>query len=678
MKTRIWIALVLAASLAACGTGRKQLGNDLAVAQDDIWATTGDTDDDQGGTVETFPQLDSLPADLVPDTTLIPPDVELPPECCLTDADCWPGAVCIPGQDGEVFGYCDIAPGPGECYFDSDCDPGQTCEGEGLCHCNADCDWSGPGKCHSPQPGCCSQDWQCANGEICVVPKMVPEDEGLCWPAPDEDECYRDEDCLHDEMCFYAHQAGCTMDSIPYPGFCAPLPEECCLSQSDCPADSLCVWMDYTEDHVGICMPPLEPGACYENAQCAPNELCQGAGICPCMQDCLWAGPGKCEPQNPECCQDDNECLPGHLCVGGEGAVGGTCMFLPTFGECFSNAQCPLGYLCSGANFCNCMENCPSIPGDCYPMGGACCASNDDCDGIDVCAGLDGDGVWTGVCEPPPLKPGDCWLDKDCPAGNTCEGIQVCPCDADCDMLDSFGTCTPYPVGPCCESDFDCGENMVCVEPGPGGKCVPLLDKGSCWWDGNCEDDELCIGASYCPCGDWCGDEDGWEMPGTCMNMADYNCCKTDDDCMAGHVCVGSEFGGATCEPAPALGLCFTDDDCYETQQCTGGTFCPCGMLCAVATMPGNCTPLPGGCCYTDKDCAEDHRCYNAFEFDKMPGSCKPDPNKIEGCPPPGGCCWGDKDCLTGKTCSGAQVCGCIELCWNCGDCMPDQMGLCQ
>ncbi len=46
-----------------------------------------------------------------------------------------------------------------------------------------------------------------------------------------------------------------------------------------------------------------------------------------------------------------------------------------------------------------------------------------------------------GVCAPPPLKEGQCWFDYQCPADANCVGQALCPCDADCDAPDQFGSC---------------------------------------------------------------------------------------------------------------------------------------------------------------------------------------------------------------------------------------------
>ena len=472
MKTRL-AAVVAALLLVGCGTGRQAV-NGPGGGSDSIGLKDISSRADGAGGETVLPGDAALPEDVVPpedgagpgdiavaelpqtQDVVIPPDIVLPPDCCWTDADCWDSAVCVDNKVPGQPGYCDIAPGPGECYYDDECDNGEVCLGAGICGCGLDCMWSGPGKCGPPVP--------------------------------------------------------------------------------------------------------------------------------------------------PPCCQADEHCPGDDICVGGDMGAGGICFPPPTPGVCFGEEHCPDSYFCFGETVCSCDMNCISEPGACHPIGGNCCFGDQECEAGKVCVFLSPIFEDPGVCEPPPLVQGQCWLDSDCGADEKCEGQMVCPCDADCDMVDSFGTCKP-------------------------------------------------------------------DFPG---------CCDKDEDCLGAEVCVESEFGPASCGPAPAFGECYDDDDCYMIQTCVGSTFCPCNALCSAPTAPGNCTPLPPGCCYTDADCSDDTLCKATGPADGMPGSCVPDPAKLIGCPYPNGCCWDDKDCGPAKECLEAYVCGCIELCPVCGDCMPDQMGHCE
>ena len=149
-------------------------------------------------------------------------------------------------------------------------------------------------------------------------------------------------------------------------------------------------------------------------------------------------------------------------------------------------------------------------------------------------------------------------------------------------------------------------------------------------------------------------------------------CCANQDDCPDAMVC----GPGHSCIPPLQPGQCFEDEDCYMIQTCVGATVCPCDKLCAAPTTPGHCDPLPLSCCYTDSDCAEGMLCRGEGSVDSMPGSCVPPPNS-EVCPFDAQCCWNDTDCGGDSTCFEAFVCGCIDLCPVCGQCMPDSPGWC-
>jgi hypothetical protein len=69
-----------------------------------------------------------------------------------------------------------------------------------------------------------------------------------------------------------------------------------------------------------------------------------------------------------------------------------------------------------------------------------CCFDDGDCPATDRCytqtCAADGEGR----CEPP-APAGMCWADDECPAGQTCQGEQICPCGVRCLVPDSPGTC---------------------------------------------------------------------------------------------------------------------------------------------------------------------------------------------------------------------------------------------
>jgi len=453
------------------------------------------------------------------------------------------------------------------------------------------------------------------------------------------------------------------------------IPPYCCYTDAECPDSQVCVDNLDPANQPGYCDMAPGPGECYYDHDCSDGLVCVGSGICGCYMDCDWSGPGKCVPEGGGCCTDDWQCGDGEVCVTpGPGLEeAGICAEKPGGGQCYTDKDCDGEMLCFYGQTAGCFTD--SVPelGFCASVPEGCCYDDSDCDGEQVCAWAYYDDVGPGVCMPPLLMP-DCYDDSDCPDDSICMGAGICPCFMDC-LWAGPGICG-VPIPECCMDQDDCPQNTTCVEPGPSGTCLPNAGPGLCWWDADCTDDELCVGATHCPCGDWC--DEGGDFPGTCLSKEEYNCCKDDGDCEQDEVCAGSEWGAGTCQPAPEFGKCFSGMDCYMTQDCMGAVTCPCGASCYSAVEPGTCSPLPDTCCYSDDDCPEDFRCYGKIEADLMPGTCLPDPTQTPGCPPPGGCCWDNTDCVQGKSCKGASVCGCIEICFVCGDCLPDEMGICQ
>ena len=103
----------------------------------------------------------------------------------------------------------------------------------------------------------------------------------------------------------------------------------CCLSDADC-ADVgdggwTCAWgeMQAQDPAWGRCMGPLdwEEDLCWDDGDCAGDQVCMGAAYCPCDIGCGMADfPGQCQP--PEelgdvgdlCGQSGGDCKPELVC----------------------------------------------------------------------------------------------------------------------------------------------------------------------------------------------------------------------------------------------------------------------------------------------------------------------------------------------------------------------------
>jgi len=513
-----------------------------------------------------------------------------------------------------------------------------------------------------PHPaGCCEAAGDCAEGSVCLG--LAFGAPGTCWPAPVDGGCFFDADCAEGERCLGEHQTNCMMSSLPWEGTCVKGPSDCCESDQDCAAlgDYVCAAEGGLQSP-GICMPRPAEGQCWSDRQCADDEHCEGPKACGCLVDCdLWIEAGSCVPDLPgECCHSNADCPEGY-CVAGDLGAGGVCHteLLPD-GSCFTDADCGgEEIVCTGAQVCSCDMNCVSFAGTCRPLTGDCCFTDDQCPAGQICAG-EGPGGYTGVCKLPAAPDGKCWDDFECGFGSSCVGAAICPCDADCDMEDTPGTCALLPG--CCTSDEDCDlgidQYLVCagfdLDPaGLVGKCVPPAGVGECWDDLDCGLGQVCSGSSLCPCDAVCG---MIEAPGTCIE-APSDCCFSDVDCGEGEECVDlyptadTDQPGA-CKPIPWDGMCWSDVDCPGLDQmCLGAVPCPCnlGWEGDGCDIPGYCIDKSEyGCCNGDGDCGADQFCLPATK------TCVPalDP----------GHCFTSADC-SGGACVGATFCPCGMMC---------------
>jgi hypothetical protein len=131
----------------------------------------------------------------------------------------------------------------------------------------------------------------------------------------------------------------------------------------------------------------------------------------------------------------------------------------------------------------------------------------------------------------------------------------------------------PCTSGGCCQDDSQCGSlicvNTICKQRAPDG----------CWRDDNCGPDQICSGATVCPCAADCQYADS---PGSCV-PANLGCCRDDTNCPGGGHCVSG-----VCKPALEGGSCWSDHDCLGA-LCLGAQVCPCGVDCLAPDTEGYC-----------------------------------------------------------------------------------------
>jgi hypothetical protein len=356
-------------------------------------------------------------------------------------------------------------------------------------------------------------------------------------------------------------------------------------------------------------------------------------------------------------------------------------------------APCQGELHCEYGEECCCGDCSPSLVCDCQ-AGSFACYYTDACLGPwcqlspccqagqeDACEGGAGGqckvepGEAVGKCLPAVPAP-QCWLDSDCAAGEECLGASICPCNADCDGIDTPGQCQPAQLPPgCCWTAEDCdlGGDMAfsCGFLTPAsdlGVCLPLALGAECWDDSDCVAGTTCVGATFCDCGKECGQI---EAPGDCLPTPTPEVCKADSQCPPDSRCVGVPAcqggpgecpgGYGKCLPLPDPGLCWGDVDCSFGQVCVNAVFCEGGKVCLVEEHEGVCLDAAANGCWADGDCVPPvnglvFRCTGQWVIPWWTGNdydAEPD-FQGECCALTPGSCYEDEDCLAGQACQGA------------------------
>ena len=356
---------------------------------------------------------------------------------------------------------------------------------------------------------------------------------------------------------------------------------------------------------------------CEENADCADDEMCNGAETCTSLHTC---DPGTDLPDGNVCLADPRSICLGGACVEsacGDGfldpgngeicepSLDGTCRDDCTY-ACDGDDDCPDdGDECNGTAFCDlglmacAMRNplpdgtpCGTDPG----VRRICIAGT--CN-VSAC----GDGYVDAGATPPEacddrnLVGGDgceadctftCIVDEDCNDGNVCNGAETCSLSTHtCLPGANAGPGTPCDDGIFCNGADTCDGSGACTHG--GNPCV----------DGLACTDDTCDGAT-CP-----HDViDGWCLDGTA-------CVADGNPCTGGYCCAGACIPGAQC---------CTNDDC--PMGCRGGAS-PCTAFgdqpsceaqdgCSWTTSSAGCTGtmncdaidnVPSGTCFSPCGC---------------------------------------------------------------------------
>jgi hypothetical protein len=481
-------------------------------------------------------------------------------------------------------------------------------------------------------------------------------------------ECLHDVDCLDGQFCdaakcqwFCSELHACPKDmwcdwssnrctTIP-PGNRSDLKEvlgQPCRSQTDCPSDTVCMWLDGGMICTVDCASQREcstikKGACclreMDGWYCAPADMCESAdGDAETETDshetesetdtpCQWDSYQCRDAQTVErcnshgawdlykSCNDGSFCFKG-VCVSGDDE---NCAGLAEF-CCPDTMRCRGLYevqICSAGTdwvlYRDCQTGTICSDGQCVPDGTQQLADGDSSDGDtdnppEACDPDEGcaeefqycfvehgrtEGTCRNYCDYP---------NENCPFGyacsygtceyieNYCESDGNCPSDRFCNKLPGqpYGICQEYCFnqGQYCPSESICDQDSYSVNY---GRCVPTECR-SCNIDSHCNSGELC---NLYP----------GQSNGCCTTP-----CQRDQDCYGSLICCSDGVCGLDCDRPEACQDCPYPCDphfgciptcpatCPEFECCGPDTNYVCQGICDCVT-PLYCGVLMPPCC---------------------------------------------------------------------------------
>lgn len=479
--------------------------------------------------------------------------------------------------------------------------------------------------CSQPTSSNCTQDSECAVGEVCrknVCARNNPSG------------CQKDKDCYNGLKCELAT------------GQCVR-----CLANQDCNTGQTCVGgqcSSQSSDGGTESAPDSSESVSPQENTAETSPLCRSDADCSPQQVCDLAS-GQCKPKVGTPCQQDLDCLADSYCVSGSCSAGrrfcqnntdchkdfdcrgGFCYRT----RCQGNIDCPPGETCDAAKGqCN-----PANPQDCTqsgcPSGQTCNTTTKQCETFvhcaqKGCAAGETCNATTGQCE----NTQDC-TQSGCPSGQTCNTTtkrcetQSSSCTSDASCIPPQGTCFQGKCVNCtqsgCSNGLWCNSSSgTCIQPPP--KCSSETDcsapTGSCIQGGclSCASHFSCTSPTVCdrasgkcvtpPCS---SDNDCLPPKGSCQGGKCLSC-QGDFSCASGEQCQSSS--GRCLPPQPT---CTSDSQCTSPYgTCRNGSCdsclnfsCPSGQSCSAST----------GRCVSSSSCTTDSQCFSPLGWCRS-GTC--------------------------------------------------------
>ncbi len=228
--------------------------------------------------------------------------------CCFEDGECGSRSqrcvneMCVADGEGTCVTNLLMV---GQCWENTDCATGETCEGERVCPCGAACILpDAPGRCTPSTTTPCTDNSMCAAAQYCQKREGDCTGNGACTVRPRVCPLVFQPVCGCDGMTYdngcLAARAGVSVASQgPCETMCALRPATgCCFDDADCSTrNTRCVGEACIRGGEGTCVTTvLADGRCWEDSDCTGRlAFCQGAVRCPCGALCLRPdAPGTC------------------------------------------------------------------------------------------------------------------------------------------------------------------------------------------------------------------------------------------------------------------------------------------------------------------------------------------------------------------------------------------------